>query len=236
MANQLPIRFQEVLQLPALGINPQAIGFATLTMESYKYICVREQSEKSSVVIIDLANPQNITRRPITADSAIMNPTQNILALKAGNQLQIFNIEKKERIKACQMNDVVLFWKWISDNSIGIVTGTNVYHWNTEDATSEPVKVFERHTSLNDCQIINYRTDRSGKWLCVVGIAQREGRIVGAMQLYSVDKKVSQAIEGHAAAFSEFTPEGASGPSVLFSFANRNLSTPNSWQRFKQCR
>ncbi len=42
------------------------------------------------------------------------------------------------------------------------------------------------------------------------------------MQLYSVDRKVSQAIEGHAAAFAELTPEGASGPSILFAFANRS--------------
>jgi clathrin heavy chain len=134
------------LQLPALGINPQAIGFATLTMESHKYICVREQTppDKNSVVIIDMANPQNPTRRPITVDSAIMNLNQNVLALKgfvctkvrishsapAGNQLQIFNIE--QRIKACQMNDQVVFWKWINDSTVGIVTGTHVYHWNAD--------------------------------------------------------------------------------------------------------
>lgn len=55
-------------------------------MESEKYICVRESNVgpdgKSQIVIIDLQNPANIQRKPITADSAIMNPTQNILALK----------------------------------------------------------------------------------------------------------------------------------------------------------
>jgi len=221
-SQQLPIKFQELLQLTALGINPQAIGFATLTMESSKYICVREQvQEKSSVAILDLANPRDLQRRPITADSAIMNPTQNLIALKAGNQLQIFNIEKKDRVKACQMTDQVVFWKWISDTVLGIVTGTSAYHWALE-GTSEPVKVFERHASLNDCQIINYRADDAQKWLCIVGIAQREGRIVGAMQLYSVERKVSQPIEGHAAAFANFTPDGAPGPSTLFAFANRS--------------
>jgi len=219
---QLPIKFQELFQLPAVGINPQAIGFATLTMESSKFICVREQAtDKSAVVIIDMANPQNPTRRPITADSAIMNPTQNIIALKAGQQLQIFNIDQKQRMKACQMTDQVVFWKWLNDNVLGIVTGTSVYHWTVDESTTEPVKVFDRHASLNDCQIINYRADQSLKWLTVIGIAQREGRIVGAMQLYSVDRKVSQPIEGHAAAFANFTPEGASGPSILFAFANR---------------
>lgn len=65
------------------GINPQSIGFATLTMESEKYICVRDQvGEERNVVIIDLQNPSNVVRRPIAADSALMNPVHNILALK----------------------------------------------------------------------------------------------------------------------------------------------------------
>eukprot|EP01119_Soliformovum_irregulare_P023468 TRINITY_DN818_c0_g1_i1.p1 TRINITY_DN818_c0_g1~~TRINITY_DN818_c0_g1_i1.p1 ORF type:complete len:1708 (+),score=626.33 TRINITY_DN818_c0_g1_i1:60-5183(+) len=224
---QLPIKFQELLQLTSLGINPAAIGFATLTMESDKYICVREQATtpdgKSQIAVIDTANPAAFSRRPITADSAIMNPVQNILALKAGNNLQIFSIDRKERIKACVMTDAVIFWKWISNDLIGLVTGTSVYHWSLTDA-NDPQKVFDRHNSLADCQVINYRSDKTGKWLCLVGIAQRDGRIAGAMQLYSVERKVSQAIEGHASTFGEFTPSGASAPSTLFTFAKRTAT------------
>jgi len=221
---QLPIKFQELMQLTALGINPASIGFATLTMESEKYICVREQAStpdgKSQIVIVDLANPTQPIRRPITADSAIMNPEQNILALKAGNQLQIFDIGRKEKIKSCQLNDPVVFWRWLTPKTLGLVTNGSVYHWNLDDQ-ADPAKVFERHQSLADCQIINYRADSSMQWLCVVGIAQREGRIAGAMQLYSVERKVSQAIEGHAAAFGSYIPDGATSPSTLFSFAKK---------------
>lgn len=35
------------------------------------------------------------------------------------------------------------------------------------------MKVFDRHSSLSDCQIINYRVDDGLKWLALVGIAQR---------------------------------------------------------------
>lgn len=42
------------------------------------------------------------------------------------------------------------------------------------------------------------------------------------MQLYSVDRKVSQPIEGHAAAFGEFKMEGNAKPSTLFCFAVRS--------------
>lgn len=39
-------------------------------------------NEQNQVVIIDLADANNVLRRPITAESAIMNPVQKILALK----------------------------------------------------------------------------------------------------------------------------------------------------------
>ena len=52
-------------------------------MESDKYICVREKvGESAQVVIIDMANPQTPIRRPISADSAIMNPLTKVIALK----------------------------------------------------------------------------------------------------------------------------------------------------------
>ena len=45
--------------------------------------------------------------------------------------------------------------------------------------------------------------------------------MVGAMQLYSVERKVSQPIEGHAAAFSQFKMQGNGAESTLFCFAVR---------------
>ena len=41
------------------------------------------------------------------------------------------------------------------------------------------------------------------------------------MQLYSTERKVSQPIEGHAAAFMQFKIEGNAQESTLFSFAVR---------------
>lgn len=58
-------------------------------------------------------------------------------------------------------------------------------------------------------------------FLCFASVLQ-QNRVVGAMQLYSVDRKVSQPIEGHAAAFGEFKMEGNASPSTLFCFAVRS--------------
>uniref|UniRef100_A0A672RT38 Clathrin heavy chain 1 n=1 Tax=Sinocyclocheilus grahami TaxID=75366 RepID=A0A672RT38_SINGR len=73
------------LQLQNLGINPANIGFSTLTMESDKFICIREKvGEQAQVVIIDMSDPNTPIRRPISADSAIMNPASKVIALKDG--------------------------------------------------------------------------------------------------------------------------------------------------------
>ncbi|XP_031427032.1 clathrin heavy chain 1, partial [Clupea harengus] len=194
-------------------------------MESDKFICVREKvGEQNQVVIIDLADPTNPIRRPITADSAIMNPASKVIALKdASRTLQIFNMEMKSKMKAHTMTDDVMFWKWISVNTIGLVTDTAVYHWSME-GDSQPIKMFDRHASLAGCQIINYRTDEQQKWLLLIGISAQQNRVVGAMQLYSVDRKVSQPIEGHAAAFGQFTVEGNPNSSTLFCFSVRGAA------------
>lgn len=55
----------------------------------------------------------------------------------------------------------------------------------------------------------------------VWALCTQTNRVVGAMQLYSVERKVSQPIEGHAAAFSQFSIPGNATPSTLFCFAVR---------------
>ena len=80
-------------QLTNVGINASNVGFNSLTMESDKFICVREKvGDTNQVVIIDMADATNPIRRPISADSAIMNPASKVIALKAQKTLQMFNI------------------------------------------------------------------------------------------------------------------------------------------------
>ena len=62
------------------------------------------------------------------------------------------------------------------------------------------------------------------------------------MQLYSVERKVSQPIEGHAAAFSQFSIPGNASPSTLFCFAVRGaqggkvslmtVTLPRAWRLY----
>ena len=85
--------------------------------------------------------------------------------------------------------------------------------------------MFDRHSSLASAQIINYRTDESCKWLLLNGISVQDNRVIGSMQLYSVDRKVSQPIEGHAAAFVQYKGENQPNPTTLFCFAARTVQS-----------
>ena len=83
--------------------------------------------------------------------------------IAAQKTLQIFNIEMKSKMKAHAMPDDVIFWKWISLNTIALVTETSVFHWSME-GDSTPVKIFDRHSSLSGCQV-SYRIITTG--ICV---------------------------------------------------------------------
>ena len=52
MAQNLPIKFEENLNLTNIGINAQNIGFSNLTMESEKFICVREQVNFHGYILV----------------------------------------------------------------------------------------------------------------------------------------------------------------------------------------
>ena len=122
---------------------------------------------------------------------------------------KIFNLELQARMKSATMTEQVLFWRWTSNNNIALVTAAAVFHWSIE-GESPPQKVFDRHQSLAEgVQIINYQVSGDAKWCLLMGIkAGANGSIDGQMQLYSVDKRVSQVLQGHAGVFTTITPEG----------------------------
>eukprot|EP00879_Flechtneria_rotunda_P000465 GHRR01000566.1.p1 GENE.GHRR01000566.1~~GHRR01000566.1.p1 ORF type:complete len:1351 (+),score=578.78 GHRR01000566.1:197-4249(+) len=233
MAAQAPLVVQEKLMLPSIGVAQEFISFKNTSMESEKYICIRETGAQNQVVIVDMAAPMSPARRQITADSALMCLDKKVIALKAttagtpGDALQVFNLDTKTKLKAYQMPESVEFWKWISPTQLGLVTATSVYHWDIEAAGDAPVKVFDRTPNLAGAQIISYRTSPDAKWCVLIGITQgapeRPQLARGLMQLFSVEQNKSQPLEAHAAAFSTVKFAGRDAPSTVISFAQKAL-------------
>ena len=71
---------------------------------------------------------------------------------------------------------------------------------------------------------MNYRVNEDDRWMVVVGISQQQGRVVGAMQLHSRERGMSQAIEAHAAAFGTVRLDKAPLDTRVFTFAVRTAA------------
>lgn len=214
-----------------LGIPQNCIAFTNVTMESEKYICVREKGDQNNVVIIDMDQPNQPSRRQISADSAVMNPSSKVLALKAQNQrggdsLQVFSLDTKSKINSFQMEEKVEFWRWIDSSTMGLVTSGSVYHWSMDNG-AEPKKVFDRSQNLQGNQIINYRVTSDGKWMVVIGLAppaQGSSIVRGNMQLFSAEQNRSQSLEAHAAAFSTVEIEGRDTHAQVIAFCSKYIN------------
>ena len=224
-------------QLPSLGIAQQHVAFTHVTMQSEKFVCVRETAGQNSVVVVDMADPTRPLRRPITAESALMHPEKKVLALKAtlpggaggSDSLQVFDLDSKQKLKSHQMAQPVVHWAWLDGDTLGLVTAASVFHW-TISGGAEPVKVFDRAANLGaGAQIISYRASPDKKWLVLVGIspgdAARPQLVRGAMQLYSVEQGRSQSLEAHAASFGQVTLPGNAQPSQLIAFAQKTAAS-----------
>lgn len=200
---------------------------ASQTLQSDHFVCVRQElNGASEVIIINFKNNNSVIRRSIKADNTIMHWYRDIIALRANQRtVQVFDLVSKAKLKSTVMAEDIVYWTWFDDKSLGLITDTGVFHWDIFDTTQvAPGKMFERNPNLSGCQIINYRSSDDGKWMVVVGISQQQGRVVGAMQLYSKERGISQSIEGHAAAFGTIRLEGASLDTKLFVFVNRTAT------------
>ncbi|GMH83342.1 hypothetical protein TrST_g4351 [Triparma strigata] len=222
MAN-LPILFSEKLNLATLGVNPEAIKNVTCSMESDKMITVCEKNAQgqAQICMIDMENNNAVDRKAMAAEAAIMNPVSKIIALRAGQTLQIFNLELKARMKNYNMTEPVTFWRWATPSIVALITATAVYHWSIE-GDSAPQKIFDRNAALGaGTQIINYQLSPDGKFCLLGGISQGAGGIAGTMQYYSMAKRISQVLHGHAGTFATITPEGRTDPAQVLIFQQK---------------
>lgn len=120
-----------------------------------------------------------------------------------------------------------MFWTWLNDSTILMVSDNAIHRWEYETADSVPLKWFDKSSALNDCQIINAEIDKSSNWCFISGISLKNGKIEGTIQLYNEEKKVSQIIEGHAGNF--FSLKAIIDNQVveydIFSFSSRSKVT-----------
>jgi clathrin heavy chain len=138
-----------------------------------------------------------------------MNLKENVVALKApiegnkGHILQIFNMDKKEKLSNIEFAENIVFWKWVAEDILAVVTTTSVYHVSIAKPNEKEVKIFERSGDLKEGQVIGYVLGPDRKWSALFAISTPDGgqTINGHIQLYFIDGGKQQLLEGHACTF-----------------------------------
>jgi clathrin heavy chain len=73
-------------------------------------------------------------------------------------------------LKQCEIADEVVFWRWISNEKLGVVGKRSVYHVDITKPEEPAVKIFDRDSKLDPCQIMSYDMDAAGKWCYLIGL------------------------------------------------------------------
>lgn len=143
-----------------------------------------------------------------------------------GKILQLFDLEEQAVVKSHNSPDPVVYWRWATPNCVALVTSVAVFHWSLDD-DAPPVKIFDRHPTLTQKRstITNYHVSKDGKWclLCSTHFVKPSGVLEGFMQLYSVNRAVSQILQGHAGVFAVLNLPNRSAPSQVV-FVTHKLS------------
>jgi clathrin heavy chain len=71
------------------------------------------------------------------------------MGFSAGKNIQIFDLEQKQKLKSHVATEEVTFWKWINAETIGIITENSVYHWSLTGCRRAIRPLSSRPTALS---------------------------------------------------------------------------------------
>lgn len=217
-----PLNIRQLVQLAS-----DHIVLSNVTMESDKFIVCREKEDNTEfgavwtrVNIVDVADPINVARLPVHAESIIMHPRRPIFATRTLKKLQIFDVifTKTSRIKKHTHNEEIVFWRWIDDSTIVFVTKSAVFHW-TLPGMAPPQKLYS--VDLTGCKVIDYKSSANGKLCYLTWHTKTDDRLVFKSLVYDREKHTTTAIDGQAVGFLEHTLPGRTSPSDLLVYVTR---------------
>ncbi|KAH7823081.1 Clathrin heavy chainC [Monocercomonoides exilis] len=198
-----PVKTKTLLDLKTVVSDPSLISFTTTSLQSETALtCQTLIGADKYVIRLNPRNPSQRDQHKMGADLVAPHPKSNILALKGGPSIQVYNFDIGSRLKSFKMTENVVYMKWLDISTLALVTTNGVYHC-TMDAESIPELVFQRLPQLEGYNIINYRADANKNWLMLQGsmVDPTTQRLIGAIQVYNVSKKKSQFLPGNAGMF-----------------------------------
>lgn len=230
MADQRPpVTITELVQLTNVGIPLDQVTWSRVTLTSDKWIAIRhgkkrEDASRCMVTVMSPIDGSLSYAGQTSADSVQMNPSEPLIALKAGQRFEVFNIESKQMITKTKIHDPVCFWTWLTSDLIAMVTDSCVYHWQAvKGKDTHPEAVFSRHSRLAFTEITSYKADPSLKWLAITGLTPEEDKISGVTQLYNAQEDITQCISCQVVCFDTYKFAGNGTPSTVLCVASRDV-------------
>lgn len=214
--NRSPLVSRDVFNLSNVpgGLRPGTISFKTITVESDKFVAVRDTAGDGqvSVVVADLTRlaADRVTLRE--ADAVIVHPTARVMAVRVGLNIVVVKIDERSKVKDVAFTfGNITYWTWANATTIALITDSAVYHWSVDPNNgAPPQKIFDRDPTLAEAQILSYDFDSNGKWFMLCGVLRNpELGLVGKAQLFSSENNASRVIDGHTGCFAPLTVAGS---------------------------
>ncbi|KAG9395516.1 Clathrin heavy chain [Carpediemonas membranifera] len=197
----MAVSVEERLQLTSLGIKSESIRFQNVSLQSDKYISVRDGTDgQMNLSIVDLGTQETNTFPNFKADTAIMHVSKKVVALSGSSMIQIMDLDERKKISNTPMNEQISLWRWLDEDTLGVVTTNSVYHL-TDAMSANPKlrRMCARSDAIKQAAVMSYSASHDRQWLAISAMASDQGRAVGKTQLYFKGRDASQILDGATA-------------------------------------
>lgn len=85
------------------------------------------------MAIVNTSDGFNVERRDMKAEAMLMHRERYVIAVRAAqgdaaSVIQVLDLGAAQKLVTTQLNEKVVFWRWISDTKLALVGTANVYH------------------------------------------------------------------------------------------------------------
>eukprot|EP01022_Parablepharisma_sp_SALTPOND_P013452 TRINITY_DN17_c4_g1_i7.p1 TRINITY_DN17_c4_g1~~TRINITY_DN17_c4_g1_i7.p1 ORF type:complete len:614 (-),score=22.26 TRINITY_DN17_c4_g1_i7:225-2066(-) len=229
-----PIKSEEKIKLTSVGIPADVYKQANLSLESDRFICIKEATPDGIIMfnIVDINQGFKVQKISSKADSVMMHPSKQITSMRTDSGIQVVDLTKKEILRKLNIPEQVELWRWVSDTVIGIVGTKSIYHVDitTKPSNAPATVVFKKSEDIEkaQAQILNYVVDSTGKWCVLYGIYSISGTLNGMIQVYSIERQVSQNLEGFSPCFADVPLIDPNYKNKIITFV-RKIANESTW-------
>lgn len=150
------------------------------------YEVVRSNHNATSVITLCSCHTNEVhTFEKQNVTSAQMNPSRPLLAISTCSRISIYDIYSEKLVSWARFPCESLFWCWISEKIIAVVSPTSIFHWNVDQA-EEMSFAFERDSRTREHQVANYVADASLRWFAITSLSRsdKNGKRCATLVLY----------------------------------------------------